>query len=163
MRVWRVAAQTVAMEVELSGELIGKVRNIWNSITAYARDRRRCAQIRRDLESLGPHERRRVLGEYDLTPEEFEQALRIPFASEDMSSQALRSVGVEPQKFHHQHGARSRAMRRTCTICRAKARCRQDLLAGSFVRNHRDYCPNRPHFAVLLARQTYLPMSTGRV
>ncbi len=151
------------MEVELSGELIGKVRNIWRSLVAYARDRRRCAQIRRDLESLGPHERRRVLDEYDLTPEDFEQALRIPFASEDMSSRALNAVGVDPQQFHRQHGARSRAMRRACTICRAKARCRQDLLAGSFVRNHRDYCPNRLHFAVVLARQTYQPMSTGRV
>jgi hypothetical protein len=147
------------MEDELSGELIGKVRNIWNSVAAYARDRRRCAQIRRDLNSLGPHERRRVLDEYELMPEDFEQALRIPFASEDMSSRALTAVGVDPQQFHREHGARNRSMRRTCTMCRAKARCRQDLLAGSFVRNHRDYCPNRLHFAVLLARQPYRPMS----
>jgi hypothetical protein len=147
------------MEDELSGKLIGKVRNIWNSVAAYARDRRRCAQIRRDLNSLGPHERRRVLDEYDLTPEDFEQALRIPFASEDMSSWALRAIGVDPQQFHRHHSARSRAIRRSCTICRIKTRCRADLMAGSFEQKHRDYCPNRLHFAVLLARQPYRPMS----
>lgn len=146
---------TGAMEVELSAELIGKIRNLWNSVGAYARDRRRCAQIRRDLESLGSHERRRVLDEYDLSPQDFEKALNIPFASEDMSSRALRAVGVDPQQFHREHGVRSRAIRRACTLCRAKARCRQDLLGGSFVQNHRDYCPNQQHFAVLLARQAY--------
>ncbi len=139
----------------MAGELISKVRSIWNDVAAYTRDRRRCAQIRRDLESLGPDEHRRILDEYDMTPEEFEKALRIPFASEDMSSWALRSVGVDPQLFHRRHGVRSRVMRRTCTLCQAKAQCRQDLLAGSFERNHRDYCPNRQHFAVLLARRAY--------
>ena len=133
----------------MSGELIGKVCNMWNSVAAYASDRRRCAQIRRDLESLGPHERRRVFDEYDLTPEGFEQALRIPYASEDFSSRALSALGIDPERFHRQHGVRSRAIRRACTMCRAKVRCRQDLLAGSFVQNHREYCPNRPDFAIL--------------
>jgi hypothetical protein len=150
------------MEAELAGGLIGKVRTIWNDVAAYARDRRRCARIRRELRLLGPDEHRRILDDYDMTPEEFERALRIPFASEDMSSWALRAVGVDPQLFHRRHGARSRVMRRACTLCRAKSRCRQDLLAGSFVQNHRDYCANRLHFAVLLARQPYPPAKLGQ-
>jgi hypothetical protein len=88
IRVWVAITLYGSREVEVSGQLIDKVRIIWSSVVAYARDRRRCAQIRRDLESLGPHERRRMFNEYDLTPEDFENALRIPFASEDMSSWA---------------------------------------------------------------------------
>lgn len=139
----------------MPGELIGKIRNIWKSAAAYMRDRRRRAQIRRDLKALGPDECRRMLDEYNLTPEEFQEALRIPFTSEDMPSRALRAMGLDPQQFHRQHGARSRAMRRSCIMCRVKARCRQDLAADRFVRNHGDYCTNRLHFAVLLARQAY--------
>ena len=163
IRVWVAITLYGSREVEVSGQLIDKVRIIWSSVVAYARDRRRCAQIRRDLESLGPHERRRMFNEYDLTPEDFENTLRIPFASEDMSSQALSAAGIDPQQFHRQHSARSRAMRRTCTMCHAKARCRRDLLAGRFVRNHQDYCANRLHFAVLLARQAYRLTSTEAV
>jgi hypothetical protein len=149
-------------EVEMAGEL-GKLRDIWNYAAAYLRDRRRCAEIRNDLQALGPDERRRIFGEYDLTPEDFDMALRIPFASEDMSSWALRSVGVDPQQFHREHGVRSRIMRRACTMCHLKARCRKDLMAGSFERNHRDYCPNRSHFAVLLARRAYQSSAAGRI
>ena len=95
-------------------------------------------------------------------PEEFEKALRIPFASEDLSSWALREFGVDPQLLHRRHGVRSRVMRRTCTFCQAKGRCRQDLMAGNFERNHKDYCPNRLHFAVLLARRAYLSVKPVR-
>ncbi len=141
----------------MPNKLIGEAVNLWNGAVAYWRDRRKCAEIRRDLAILGPDESRRLLDEYCLTPEEFDAALRIPFASEDLSSSALRSVGLDPVEFHRQHGARSRAMRRNCTTCRAKYRCRNDLAAGSFEGNHQEYCPNRLHFAVLLARRSYQP------
>lgn len=139
----------------MSGNLINEAVNIWNSAVAFLRDRRKCAEIRRDLARLGPEECRQMLADYGMTPREFDEALQIPFASEDLSSAALRSVGVDPQAFHREHGVRSRAIRRTCMTCHAKYRCRKDLATGGFGRNYQDYCPNRLHFTVLLARQPY--------
>lgn len=141
----------------MSGNMVGMVRSAWGRAAAYVRDRRRCAQIKRDIESLGADEGRRVLGEFRLTPKEFEESLRIPFTSEDIWSRALRFAGVDPQRFQREHGARSREMRRICFTCPVKARCRRDLAAGTFERNHQDYCPNRQHFAVLFARKAYQP------
>lgn len=145
----------------MTASLVSEARNLWNGAMAYLRDRRKCAEIRRDLDRLGPDERRHMLGAYDLTPEEFDAALRIPFASEDMSSEALRSMGVDPETFHREHGTRSRAIRRACTTCHAKYRCRKDLAAGSFRANYPDYCPNSLHFAVLLGRQAYQPKASN--
>ncbi len=135
--------------------VIELARRVRDRATAYMRDRRKCAQIRRDLESMGVYETRRVLAEFQLTPKEVEGSLRVPFASEDMFSRALCFLGVDAQRFQREHGDRSREMRRTCFMCPAKARCRRDLMAGRFGQNYHAYCPNRLHFAVLLSRKAH--------
>src|SRR5438552_17748110 len=131
--------------------LIKGAISVWQDGMDYLRDRRKRTNLIKELDMCGPEECRGLLGQYGLTRKQFENAIRIPFASEDLASAALRAVGVDPSEFHREHSQQSRNIRHNCTVCRAKYRCWRDLMSDSFVEHHREYCPNTSDLADLLS------------
>ena len=74
----------------LAGLIKGAI-SAWQDGMDYLRDRRKRTNLIKELDMCGPEECRGLLGQYGLTRKQFENAIRIPFASEDLASAALRS------------------------------------------------------------------------
>lgn len=129
------------------GHLIGEMRLLWNSATAWAYDRSRRMETLRELQALDPHERTRVLGDLGLSQTELGAALHGPFVTRDLLSGALRAIGTDPDLLRARHGGRERDMRRVCVECPARGRCRRDLATGDFARRYRHYCLNADSLA----------------
>lgn len=130
------------------------VGEAWRGMVDYLRDRRKCIAQVKEFDTWAPEERRELLNRYGLTRDGFEKAMHMPFASEDLASAALRAIDVDPNEFHREHDSCSRVVRRNCTLCRTKYRCRRDLMNGSFKQNYQSYCPNASHLSELLGKGT---------
>jgi|UniRef100_Q11MV5 hypothetical protein len=124
------------------GHLIGEMRILWSSVTAWACDRQHRMDTSREIQALDAHERARVLGELGLTQTELGAGLQIPFISRDLISGALHALVIDPDALRARHGSWERDMRRVCMACPARGRCRRDLATGDFARRYRHYCPN---------------------
>lgn len=96
-----------------------------------------------EIGALGRHEAERVLSECGLSHENFAAAMRRRLASAPLLSEAMRSVGVDPDAFETRHREWSQDLARTCTMCGVRRRCSDELASGSFAASYRHFCPNR--------------------
>ena len=133
-------------------DLVNEARHLYSDACDYAFDRRRCAALLRELDACGPQERREFLARYGLTRLEFEEAIRIPFASEDLATSALQALSIDADALYQQDPDGCSTIRRNCTLCQAKYRCKRDLARDRFAANHPDYCPNSLRFSELSAQ-----------
>lgn len=126
----------------MPGRLIAGIKELWHKAAALAGDQRHRMSAAREIAALDPHERDRILGEAGLERWDIAGAMRTPFVSEDLLSQAMNAIGVDPADFQTHHGLWHRDMERLCMACQARSRCRRDLATHDFARRYRHYCPN---------------------
>lgn len=127
------------------------LRAAWRLIRDRAENRRRTSRMRREVASLDPHERGRILGDAGLTSDNYVLALRAPYASEDLLSSALDALGADPDEFRCRNGGWGWDMDRVCMACPVRARCRRDLARSEFSNRYRLYCPNAESLAGIAA------------
>ena len=123
--------------------LIGGALQAWRVAVDYVDDRRRTNAMKRELSDLTADECSAILADLGLTSQEFHEAMRLPYASRDLSAAALKSVGVDHGAFHARYGAWDRDIQRTCMTCPHRRRCLRELTEGTFTANYRQFCPNR--------------------
>lgn len=132
------------------GKPIGETRRFWRLAADYFSDRMRSRAAVRELDALGPEGCEQVLGDSGMTPSEFREAMRLPFASEDLLAIAMRAVGIDPVDVMSKNPAAYRDICRSCMLCEHRLRCRSDLGLSSFALNHQDFCPNSQRFLELM-------------
>jgi hypothetical protein len=133
----------------MAGNLIGESLRFWRLAVDYLDDRRRSRATVREFNALGPEECAHALSDSGVTPVEFDRAMRLPFASEDLLAPAMRSVGIDPAAFAAQNPSSYRDLCRTCMLCDHRMRCRNDLGSSDFARTHVGFCPNSETFGDL--------------
>ena len=134
----------------MSGNPIVETYRLWRLATNYFSDRRRSRAAVRELDALGPDGCAQVLGDSGMTPWEFREAMRLPFASDDLLAAAMLAVGIDPHEVASESEAAYRDLCRRCMLCEHRLRCRSDLDQASFAGRHQDYCPNSGHFLELM-------------
>lgn len=134
----------------MAGSLISDTVGALQSAIALLADRRRSRATRREFLALGADECTGILDNIGLTRSDFDDAMRLPYASEDMLSLAMLSIGIDPDRFESRKMARNRFMSRTCITCPHRRQCHDHLAAFDFESHYQDFCPNRDNFAELL-------------
>jgi hypothetical protein len=130
----------------MPGNMIGESLRLWRLALDYLDDRKRSRATVREFDSLGPESCEQVLGDSGLTRREFDNAMRLPFASQDLLASAMRAVGIDAAAVASKQPEAYRDLCRTCMLCEHRLRCRSDLGHTDLGRGFQDYCPNREHF-----------------
>ncbi|KRB30849.1 hypothetical protein ASE05_29375 [Mesorhizobium sp. Root172] len=94
-----------------------------------------------------------ILNDIGLTQGEFDKAMQLPYASEDMLTSAMLSIGIDPDSFDSRKIARDRLMSRTCITCPHRRQCHSHKAAFDFESHYQDFCPNMDNFAELLGKR----------
>ncbi|WP_245525771.1 hypothetical protein [Mesorhizobium sp. M00.F.Ca.ET.216.01.1.1] len=137
-------------EIHMAGNLISETFEVCRFAIAVLKDHKRSRAARRDFWALGPDECTGVLDDIGLSRSEFDDAMRLPYASEDLLSSAMRSIGIDPDDFNSLEAARDRFMARICITCPNRRQCHGHLDAFDFESHYQDFCPNSANFADLL-------------
>ena len=132
----------------MAGKLISETVEAWRSVISLLADRRRSRAATREFWAMGRDECTGILNDIGLSRREFDDAMRLPYASEDLLSSAMRSAGIDPDSFQslQTHGF----MSRTCITCPHRRQCHDHLAAFDFESHYQDFCPNSQNFADLL-------------
>jgi hypothetical protein len=141
------------MEEKMTGTLLDGAARAWRLAADYFRDRERSRRARKEIDSLGSNEAARVLSEAGLTRGEFAAAMSQPFASDDLLSQALCSVGIDADEFGVRNIEWLQDLQRSCMRCSVRGRCRRVMGRAEFSRRYKDFCPNSGDFEQILSAQ----------
>ncbi|WP_011578702.1 MULTISPECIES: hypothetical protein [Chelativorans] len=137
----------------MSSNLIKNTLGACRSAIAIFKDRRRSKAARRDFWALGMEECTGRLNALGMSPSEFDNAMHLPCAAQDLLTLAMRSVGIDPNSFHTLEFAYGRFMYRTCITCPHRRRCHSHLEAFDFEDRYREFCPNKDNFSELLRQR----------
>ncbi|MER8461819.1 hypothetical protein [Mesorhizobium sp. M1396] len=132
----------------MGANLIGETVGAWRSVISLLADRRRSRAAKREFWAMGWDECTGILNDIRLSRSEFDDAMRLPYASEDLLSSAMRSVGVDPDNFQSRQA--HCFMSCTCITCPHRRQCHGHLAAFDFESHYQDFCPNSQNFADLL-------------
>jgi hypothetical protein len=146
------------VEREMTGTLLDGAAQAWRLAVNYLKDKERSRRAMREVDSLGSSEAARVLSEVGLSRGEFAAAMSHPFASDDLLSQALSSVGIDPDEFGVRNIEWLQGLQRSCMRCGVRGRCKRIMARDEFTRRHQDFCPNSGDFEQILARQASGPV-----
>jgi hypothetical protein len=133
----------------MAGNLISETVGAWRSVISFLADRRRSRAATREFWAMGWDECTGILNDIGLSRSEFDDAMRLPYASEDLLSSGMRSIGIDPDSFQSLQAAH-RFMSRTCITCPHRRQCHRHLAAFDFESHYQDFCPNSQNFADLL-------------
>jgi hypothetical protein len=133
----------------MNGTLLGEVARIWRLAIDYVNDRQRSRQAAREFARLDPDEAIRILSDAGLTRREFDKAMLLPFASEDLLSRAMESAGIDVAAFRARDPEWFRDLRRTCMTCGVRGRCRRVIERGEFAARCADFCVNSWEFVLV--------------
>jgi uncharacterized protein YjiS (DUF1127 family) len=102
---------------------------------------------RRELNELRQMDRTdfdRIADDLLISPGELDDLVRRgPHAADELPAM-LRARGIDAQKLARAEPMLLRDMERVCAMCRQKARCDRDLIAGTAAEHYEDYCLNAP-------------------
>ncbi|WP_027056229.1 hypothetical protein [Mesorhizobium erdmanii] len=121
----------------------------WRFALSFLVDRERSKAARKEFWEQGQDVCGRILDEIGLSRREFDDAMRLPYASEDLLVSAMRSAGIDPDSFQSLQAARA-GMSRICITCPHRRECHDHLSAFDFESHYRDFCPNSLTFTKLL-------------
>lgn len=137
----------------MASNLINDTFEACRSAIAVFKDRRRSKAARREFWALGPEECGGMLNDIGMSPNEFDEAMHLPYAAQDFLTLAMLSVGIDPDDFHTLEFAHDHFMPRTCITCPHRRICHDHMQAFDFESHYRDFCPNRDNFSTLLGKR----------
>lgn len=133
----------------MAGPLKRETIEAWRFAISFLVDRDRSKAARKAFWAQGLDRCARILNDIGLSRSEFDDGVRLPYASEDLLTSAMRSTGIDPDTFRSLQAARG-GMSRICITCSHRRQCRGHLDAFDFEDHYQDFCPNSLSFAKLL-------------
>ncbi|WP_189524432.1 MULTISPECIES: hypothetical protein [unclassified Mesorhizobium] len=134
----------------MAGNLMSETVEAWRSVISLLADRRQSRAATREFWAMGLDECTGILNDIGLSRSEFDEAMRLPYASQDLLSSAMRSIDIDPDSFQSLQAAH-RFMSRICITCQHRRQCHGHLAAFDFESHYQDFCPNSVNFADLQA------------
>jgi len=102
---------------------------------------------RRELSELRQMDRAdfdRIADDLLVSPGELDQLVRHgPHAADELPVM-LKALGIDARKLARAEPMLLRDMERVCAMCKQKARCDRDLIAGTAAEHYESYCLNAP-------------------
>ena len=79
-----------------------------------------------------------------MSPAELDEMVRHgPHAADELPVM-LKALGIDEHRLARTETMLLRDMERVCALCRDKAKCDRDLIAGTAAEHYEDYCLNAP-------------------
>jgi len=102
---------------------------------------------RRELSELRQMDRAdfdRIADDLLVSPGELDQLVRHgPHAADELPVM-LKALGIDARELARAEPMLLRDMERVCAMCKQKARCDRDLIAGTAAEHYESYCLNAP-------------------
>ena len=103
---------------------------------------------RRELNELRQMDRAdfdRIADDLRVSPSELDELVRQgPHAADELPVM-LRALGIDAHRLARSEPMLLRDMERVCAMCRQKAQCDRDLIAGTAAEHYEGYCLNAPN------------------
>jgi hypothetical protein len=102
---------------------------------------------RRELSEIRQMDRadfERIAEDLRVSPAELDEMVRHgPHAADELPVM-LKALGIDEHRLARTEPMLLRDMERVCALCRDKAKCDRDLIAGTAAAHYEDYCLNAP-------------------
>ena len=101
----------------------------------------------RALNELGQLDResmQRIAGDLRISPDDLDELVRNGPHAADELPHMLKALGIDEAAIARFEPLVLRDMARVCSLCQDKARCRDDLAAGTADKHYEEYCLNAP-------------------
>jgi len=102
---------------------------------------------RRELNEMRQLDRtdfNRIAADLEVAPGDLDELVRRgPHASDELPVM-LKALGIDEAALERTQPLVLRDMERVCALCRHKAQCDHDLVAGTAAEHYQGYCPNAP-------------------
>ena len=100
-----------------------------------------------ELSEIGQLDREaieRIAEDLRISPDDLNELVRVgPHAAAELP-QMLKARGIDETALVRIEPLVLRDMERVCSLCKEKARCRDDLAAGTADKHYEEYCLNAP-------------------
>jgi hypothetical protein len=98
----------------------------------------------REMREIDRGDFARIAHDLSVSPAELDILVRRgPHASDELPK-LLKSLGIDEGALSRTQPLLQRDMVRVCAACQQKARCDQDLAAGTSAQHYAEYCANAP-------------------
>ncbi|WP_407157503.1 DUF6455 family protein [Bradyrhizobium sp. STM 3557] len=98
----------------------------------------------REIGQLDREEVQRIAGDLRISPDDLDELVRSGPHAADELPRMLKALGIDEAALTRLEPLVLRDMARVCSLCQDKARCRDDLAAGTADRHYEEYCLNAP-------------------
>jgi uncharacterized protein YjiS (DUF1127 family) len=102
---------------------------------------------RRELSELRQMDRGefdRIANDLRVAPDDLDELVRQGAHAADELPKMLKALGIDEAALARTQPLVLRDMERVCAMCRHKAQCDGDLVAGTAAEHYQDYCANAP-------------------
>ena len=102
---------------------------------------------RRELNEIRQMDRTdfdRIAEDLRVSPTDLDALVRHGSHAADELPVMLKALGIDEHKLARTEPMLLRDMERVCALCRDKAKCDRDLIAGTAAAHYEDYCLNAP-------------------
>jgi len=135
----------------MNGNLSDNVAGAWRLAVEFLRDKRESWRTIREIDSLDQTEAARVLADAGMGASDFREAVSRPFAFEDLMSEGMASIGIDPKEFAARDADWYRQLQQTCAMCRVRGHCHRVMSHSEFAEGFHEFCPNSAEFDRILA------------
>ena len=97
-----------------------------------------------ELGQLDREEVQRIAGDFRISPDDLDELVRNGPHAADELPHMLKALGIDEASLARLEPLVLRDMARVCSLCQDKARCRDDLAAGTADQHYEEYCLNAP-------------------
>ena len=102
-----------------------------------------------EMRQLDRNDFNRIAADLEVSPSDLDELVRRgPHASDELPVM-LKALGIDEAALERTQPLVLRDMERVCALCRHKARCDHELVAGTAAEHYQGYCPNAPTIAGL--------------
>jgi hypothetical protein len=101
----------------------------------------------RELSEIGQLDReevQRIAGDLRISPDDLDELVRNGLHAADELPRMLKALGIDEAALARLEPLVLRDMARVCSLCQDKARCKDDLAAGTADKHYEEYCLNAP-------------------
>ena len=114
------------------------VQELIDSFSGWLKHRRELNEMRQ----LDRTDFDRIANDLRVSPDDLEELVRLGQHSSDEMPKMLEQLGIDEERLSKAHPLLLRDMERVCALCRHKAECDRDLIAGTAAEHYQGYCPN---------------------
>jgi hypothetical protein len=111
----------------------------------WLKHRRELAEIRQ----LDSAEFDRIAADLEISPGDLDQLVHHGLHAADELPLMLNALGIDLAKLEKTQPRVLHDMQRVCALCKHKAQCDRDLIAGTSAAHYEGYCPNAATLGVI--------------